>query len=64
MYERYRLILSHDMMYEDGSKVELERPITVQYVIDRRDSVPQTVVVNELIRRMEEFVMKEIRDER
>ena len=64
MYERYRLILSHDMMYEDGSKVELERPITVQYVIDRRDSVPQTVVVNELIRRMEEFVMREIRDER
>ena len=64
MYERYRLVLSHDMMYEDGSKVELERPITVQYVIDRRGSVPQTVVVNELIRRMEEFVMREIRDER
>ena len=64
MCERYRLVLSHDMIYEDGSKVELERPITAQYVFDRRDSVPQAVVVNELIRRLEEFVMKEIRDER
>lgn len=57
MKERYKLILKHDMVYEDY-EIELEDPITVEYwVLGSKDTVPGPIIVNEMLRKLTNYVL-------
>ncbi len=61
VFERYRLTLTHDMVSTKGSVHPIEDPIVTEYVVDRR-TMPygESIVVNEMLYRLREFMLKEL----
>ena len=60
-FERYRLVLYHDMVI-DGDVISLDEPITTQYILQipngSEASVP--VVVNGMIERLKEYMLNSL----
>lgn len=60
-FERYRLVLYHDMII-DGDVISLDKPITTQYILQipngSNASVP--VVVNGMIESLKEYMLNSL----
>ena len=64
-YEKYRLILKHEMLNygknTDKDEVfELEPPICVSYLVDRTFSPPTAIIVNEMLEKLKHEMLKQI----
>lgn len=59
MYEEYRLVLRHTMMdKEDGSEHDIEPPLIIRMVYDRRMGLPATYCVNRMLQQMEDEMLR------
>ena len=58
-HELYTLTLSHEWVCPDGSKVQMSPPIKVSYVQLKENGVPQSVLVNEMLHKLEDYVLRE-----
>lgn len=60
-FERYRLILYHDMIINDDV-IPLDDPITTQYIVamPKRSTVSVPVVVNEMIERLKGYMINSL----
>lgn len=57
VYEVYTLTLRHQ--YWDGeNRVDIEEPIQVRQMLDRRFSVGKPYVVNQMVRELSEYMMR------
>lgn len=60
-FERYRLVLYHDMII-DGDVISLDKPITTQYILQihngSKASVP--VVVNGMIESLKKYMLNSL----
>lgn len=55
-YERYRLVLYHEMIINDET-ISLSEPIVAECFVDKRyGAVP--VVINEMIERLKDYMLK------
>ena len=65
VFERYRLTLTHEMVSTEGRVHPIEDPIVTEYVVDRR-TMPcgESIVVNEMLYRLREFMLKELETKR
>ena len=65
VFERYRLILTHDMVSTESGAHPIEDPIVTEYVVDRR-AMPygESIVVNEMLYRLKAFMLKELERKR
>lgn len=63
-YERYRLILYHDMIIND-EVIPLDNPIATQYllVMPNKSNVSIPVVVNEMIERLKGYMLDTLKSE-
>ena len=59
--ERYKLILKHDMMLDDGTWKELDKPLAVEMC--GPDVVPGSIVVNEMLNRLAHYMLEKVREE-
>lgn len=59
--ERYRLILTHEYVDDDGEAHKIEDPICTNYTIIRDEYTPPTpVIINEMIERLKHFLLNNI----
>lgn len=58
-HELYTLTLSHEWVCPDGSKVQMSPPIKASYVKLNENGVPQSVLVNEMLHKLEDYVLRE-----
>ena len=57
-YERYKLVLYHDMVFGDAVD-RIDDPIAVEYIVDRTFGVGP-IIVNEMCDRLKDFLLKKI----
>lgn len=58
--EEYTLILKHEYVYSDGKKHMVDEPVFVKQVISPEYVHRTSVVVNEMIDRMRQFLMQKV----
>lgn len=59
--ERYRLILTHEYVDDDGEAHKIEDPICTNYAIIRDEHTPPTpVIINEMLERLRHFMLNNI----
>ena len=65
VFERYRLTLTHEMVSTKGGVHLIEDPIVTEYVVDRR-AMPcgGSIVINDMLHRLREFMLKELERKR
>ena len=59
--EIYKLTFEHYILDdEDGKKVRIDDPISVQYVISMPDGVSLPIVINNMIEEMKRYLLEKI----
>lgn len=60
-FERYRLVLTHEYIDNDGKAHKLEDPICTEYnIMMDKFAPPRSVIVNEMIERLKHFMLNSI----
>ena len=64
--ERYRTVLTHEIIDSDGSRHQIEEPIVCNYCLTRMDIAMGgrrgAVVVNEMLERLSEYLLKQVEE--
>lgn len=62
VFERYRLTLTHEMVSAKGGTHLIEDPIETEYVVDRRMTpYGESILINDMLRRLVESVLWELK---
>ncbi|MGX8702872.1 MAG: hypothetical protein ACSW8H_00300 [bacterium] len=60
--EQYTLILRHDMVIGDD-RIKLSPPLVMQYSVDRTFNPGQAILLNEMMDRFKDEVLKKVEQE-
>lgn len=61
-FEEYTLVLKHEYTADDGKRYPIDRPIYVRYVVYPGLNHPVAVVVNEMLKKLSDFMLEATRD--
>lgn len=48
-YEKYTLILRHDMVSNDGRKISLDEPLVLDYCVERFNKPSMPILINTMM---------------
>ena len=57
-YERYRLVLYHEMIIDDKN-ISLDEPVVTEYIVDKSYGVT-SIVINEMIERLKNYILQRL----
>ena len=63
-FEQFTLILKHEYVYPNGEHVEIHRPMVTKYSHGFNEEIPHAVIVNHMLKKLEEYVIKVYSEER
>ena len=55
-YERYRLVLYHEMIIDDEN-ISLDKPIVTEYIVNKSYGTI-SIVINEMIEQLKDYMLK------
>ena len=60
-HEEYRLTLTHELVYQDGTIVRMEAPVTVKQcvLLNGQNKQHKSLLIEEMMKRMKHFVLEE-----
>ena len=59
VFESYRLVLHHEYITDDGTKVSIEPPLVLQQCFERSELLPgSTYLLNDILERFKIEVLK------
>lgn len=58
MNEVYKLTFEHYIVDNDGKKVNIDEPISTQYVVFMKDGISIPTVLNSMIERMRNYLLE------
>lgn len=62
--EVYSLVLYHQFITKDGKTINIEEPIVTKYVMDRKYNCGTAVVINEMVRKLGEYIISHFKQNR
>ena len=62
--ERYTLTLKHELVDELGAGYELDEPITVSYVVVASQTTSASIVINDMMRRLQTYLLQTIEEKK
>ena len=64
--ERYRLVLTHEIIDSDGHRHQIEEPIICNYCPTSMDMAMggrrSAIIVNEMLRRISDYMLKQVEE--
>lgn len=66
--ERYRLVLTHEIIDSNGCRHQIEEPIICNYYLTSMDIAMggrrSAIIVNEMLRRLSDYMLKQVEEQR
>ena len=60
--ERYRLILTHEYIDDDGEAHKIEKPICTDYsIMPDEHTLPVPVIINEMMEKLKSFMLNSVK---
>ena len=56
--EEYRLTFEHYIVDNDGKKVRIDEPISIQYVVCMNNDISIPIVLNSMIAKMRNYLLE------
>lgn len=60
--ETYTLTFTHEMIDTDGNRHQLEKPIQARQIVTHEYDVNPSIIMNDMLERMEWFLLSQVRE--